>query len=107
MWRSGVRISPSPLLFKNQVLCGRLAQRPNCRKFWAEKSIYTKEYQAVLNQLKKARLESDLKQEEVAKILKKPQSYISKVERGEKRLDVAELKKIADIYKKTLNYFVK
>ena len=72
-----------------------------------QKSIHSKEYQAVLSQLKKTRIEVDLKQEEVAKILKKPQSYISKIERGERRLDVTELKKIADIYKKPLDYFVK
>jgi transcriptional regulator with XRE-family HTH domain len=60
-----------------------------------------------LHQLKKARFEAGLKQEDVANILKKPQSYISKIERGERRLDVMELKKIADIYKKPLNYFIK
>lgn len=72
-----------------------------------QKSIHSKEYQTVLSQLKKARIEADLKQEKVAKILKKPQSYISKIERGERRLDITELKKLADIYKKSVDYFVK
>lgn len=72
-----------------------------------QKSIHTKEYRTVLNRLKKTRLEIGLKQEEVAKILKKPQSYISKIERGERRLDVTELKRLSDIYKKSLDYFVK
>lgn len=71
------------------------------------KSIYSKEYKTVVERLKKARQESGLKQEEVAFRLKKPQSYVSKTERGERRLDVAELKKIADIYGKPLDYFVK
>ena len=71
------------------------------------KSIYTKEYQKVIKRLKKARLEAGLKQTEVAKKLAKPQSYISKIERGERRIDIAELKEIADIYKKPLDYFVK
>ena len=71
------------------------------------KSIYTKEYKKVIERLKKARLEIGLKQVEVAKKLAKPQSYISKIEQGERRVDVAELKKIADIYKKPLDYFVK
>ena len=71
------------------------------------KSIYTKEYKKVIERLKKARLEAGLKQIEVAKKLAKPQSFISKIEQGERRLDVAELNKIADIYKKSLDYFVK
>ena len=71
------------------------------------KSIYTKEYRKVVEHLKKARQEASLKQIEVASRLDKPQSYVSKIEQGERRLDVAELKKIADIYKKPLDYFVK
>jgi len=71
------------------------------------RSIYTKEYKKVIERLKKARFEAGLKQTEVAKKLAKPQSYISKIEQGERRVDVAELKKIADIYKKPLDYFVK
>jgi len=38
--------------------------------------------------LKKARLDVGLKQENVAVKLKKPQSYISKIERGERRIDI-------------------
>jgi len=71
------------------------------------KSIYSKEYRKVVERLKKAREEVKLKQTEVAKKLSRPQSYISKIERGERRIDITELKKIADIYKKSLDYFVK
>ena len=71
------------------------------------RSIHTKEYKKVIERLKKARLEAGLKQVEVARKLAKPQSYVSKIEQGERRVDVAELKKIADIYKKPLDYFVK
>jgi len=70
------------------------------------KSIYTKEYKRVIERLKKARLEAGLKQIEVARKLGKPQSYISKIERGERRIDITELKKIAEIYKKSINYFI-
>ncbi len=70
------------------------------------KSIYSKEYKNIIERLKTARLNAGLKQEDVALKLKKPQSYISKIERGERRIDVAELKELAEIYKKSLDYFV-
>ena len=70
-------------------------------------SIYSKEYKKVVEQLKKVRLEAGLKQIEVAEKLGKPQSFVSKVERGERRLDITELKQFADIYRKPINFFVK
>jgi len=70
------------------------------------KSIYSKEYKNTIEKLKKARIEIGLRQEEVAKKLKKPQSYISKIERGERRIDVAELQELAKIYQKEINFFV-
>ena len=71
------------------------------------RSIRTKEYQDFAEKLRKARLEAGLTQVEAAKKLKRPQSYISKSEAGEQRLDVLELKKFAALYKKDINYFVK
>jgi len=47
-------------------------------------------YEFLRSELKKARLEADLLQTELAKILKKPQSYISKVESGERSMDILE-----------------
>lgn len=71
------------------------------------KSIYSKEYRTVIDKLKKARFDARLRQEDVASKLKKTQSYISKIERGERRIDVVELKGLAKIYKKSLSYFIK
>ena len=71
------------------------------------KSIYTNEYKNVIKKLKQARTETGLTQVDISLKLKKPQSYISKIERGERRIDVAELSVLAKIYKKPLNYFVK
>ena len=71
------------------------------------KSIYSKEYKNTIKKLKEARLEIGLKQEDVAKKLKKPQSFVSKVERGERRLDVVELEAFAKLYKKSLDFFLK
>jgi len=60
-----------------------------------------------MERLRKARVEAGLSQQAVADKLGKPQSYISKIESGERRLDVAEMKKFAEIYKKDTNYFLK
>jgi len=68
-------------------------------------SIYTNEYKNVVKKLHKARNEAGLMQVDVAKKLKKPQSYVSKIERGERRIDVAELSILAKIYKKPLDFF--
>ena len=70
------------------------------------KSIRTKEYSDFVGKLRKARADADLTQVQVAKKLKRPQSYVSKAESGEQRLDVIELKKFAKLYKKSINYFL-
>jgi len=71
------------------------------------KAIYTKDHKNVVGQLKKARIEAGLDQKEVAKILGRTQSYVSKVESGQRRIDVVQLKAFAKTYKKDLDYFVK
>ena len=71
------------------------------------KSIYTKDYREIINRLKQARIDIGLSQQAVADKLSKPQSYVSKIESGERRLDVVEVKKFAEIYKKDINYFIK
>jgi transcriptional regulator with XRE-family HTH domain len=70
------------------------------------KSIHSIEYKSLVKKLREARLEIGFTQGEAAKKLKKPQSYISKVENGEQRIDVIEMKKFADLYKKDINYFL-
>jgi transcriptional regulator with XRE-family HTH domain len=57
-----------------------------------EKSIYTEEYQHFLKLLRLARREAKLTQEDMADRLRQTQSFISKCERGERRLDVIELR---------------
>jgi len=69
--------------------------------------MHAKEYQVTIKRLREARLVLGLKQGDVATKLDKPQSYISKIERGERRIDVAELSILAKIYKKNINYFIK
>ncbi|UQZ90739.1 XRE family transcriptional regulator [Deltaproteobacteria bacterium Smac51] len=61
------------------------------------KSIHSVEYQAFLAALKKARNDKNLKQEIVAQRLKRPQSFVSKYESGERRLDVVEFLAVAKV----------
>ena len=68
-------------------------------------SIWTKDYKLFLEKLRKARREAGLTQVGAAKKLKKKQSYISKCESGERRVDIAELKEYARLYGKRVSYF--
>jgi len=70
------------------------------------KSIYSKDYKEIINRLKNVRIQAGLSQQAVADKLGKPQSYVSKIESGERRLDVAEMKKLAEIYKRDISYFI-
>ena len=63
-----------------------------------QKTIATREYAEFIERLKSARKKAGLKQTQVAKKLKRPQSYISRVESGEYRIDVIELKHFAKLY---------
>lgn len=72
-----------------------------------QKTIHSKKYRVLIGKLRAARKEAGLTQLQVAKKLKKTQSYISKVEVGEQRIDIIELKMFADLYKKDLNDFIK
>jgi len=69
-------------------------------------NLYTKEHKAIIEKLKKARHNAGLDQVEVAKKLNKTQSYISKIESGQRKIEVIQLKKFAKIYKKNLNFFI-
>jgi transcriptional regulator with XRE-family HTH domain len=71
------------------------------------KAIYSKDHKYIVEQLKKARQEAGLEQIEVAKLLGKTQSHISKVETGQRRIDIIALKEFAKIYKKDINFFIK
>ena len=71
-----------------------------------DKSIHSKEYKVVLERMRKARLEAGLTQVQVAKKLGHHQSYVSKIESGERRVDIVELNKFAKLYGKSMDYFL-
>lgn len=59
------------------------------------KTIHTAAYQRFLLLLVQARKEAGLTQRELSERLGRPQSYVSKFERGERRLDVIEFLEVA------------
>jgi transcriptional regulator with XRE-family HTH domain len=58
-------------------------------------SVYREEYQQVITLLKHARKARGITQAQLAEALGKPQSFIAKVENGERRLDVVEFVHLA------------
>ncbi|MHA7663707.1 helix-turn-helix domain-containing protein [Mycolicibacterium sp. HS_4_1] len=71
-----------------------------------EKSIYSEQYQQLCALLRNLRREAGLTQVEVAERLAVPQSFVSKYEIGERRLDVIELQHVADALGSTLSEVV-
>jgi transcriptional regulator with XRE-family HTH domain len=69
------------------------------------KNIRSSAYQAFLRRLREARLAAGKTQAQVAKALGQPQSFVSKVEGGERRLDPLELKSLSDLYGRDIRWF--
>ncbi|WP_269714834.1 helix-turn-helix domain-containing protein [Caulobacter sp. NIBR2454] len=59
-------------------------------------SVFTEDYRELLAILVEARVASGLSQEKVGAKLGKPQSFVSKSENGERRVDVAEFCNLAE-----------
>ncbi len=70
------------------------------------RSTHSPPYRYMLEQLKTARREAGLTQEAVAELLSTTQAFVSKVERGERRIDPVELAEFAAVYEKELGYFL-
>lgn len=63
--------------------------------------------QKLLTLLRQLRLDSNLRQADLATLLRQPQSFVSKYESGERRLDILELRQICDALGVTLLDFVR
>ena len=72
-----------------------------------DKLIYSKDHKFLAERLRIARIESGFDQKHIAEKLGKTQSYISKIESGQRKIDVVQLKEFAKIYKKSINFFIK
>ena len=59
-------------------------------------SIFTQRHQELIGFIASARKAAGVTQVELATRLGKPQSFVSKVERGERRIDVIEFCQIAE-----------
>lgn len=71
-----------------------------------KKALYSRDQIYLIERLKKARLEANMTQIQVAKKLKVTQAYISKIESGQVRLDIFQLKKFAKLYNKDFGEFI-
>ena len=61
------------------------------------KSVFTESYKKLCELLVDARKNASMTQQQVANKLNRPQSFVTKYEKGERRLDIIELIEIVDI----------
>ena len=66
---------------------------------------YHAAYRRFQSKLRQARLDVGLTQVKVASLVGKPQSFVSRAESGERRVDWIELQMLARILQKPLSYF--
>ena len=71
-----------------------------------KKSLYSHEQQQLSKLLKQIRLGAGLRQEDLAQLLGRPQSFVSKCESGERCLDILELRQVCQAVGVTLPDFV-
>jgi transcriptional regulator with XRE-family HTH domain len=69
-------------------------------------AAYRRRYRLFLDRLRQARLEAGFRQADVAYRLHRPQSFISKAESGERRLDIVETAELARLYRKPIDFFL-
>jgi|TARA_R110001606_G_scaffold355986_1_gene507131 transcriptional regulator with XRE-family HTH domain len=70
------------------------------------KSLYRPETTILLKLLKEYRTEAGLTQADFAKALDRPQSFVSDIERGSRRLDLIQLRDICEVLGLSLIDFV-
>jgi transcriptional regulator with XRE-family HTH domain len=71
------------------------------------KNSYSSNYKILVGLLRTIRLDAGFSQADLAKILKLPQSFVSKYETGERRLDLLEVRRICIACGVSLEEFVK
>lgn len=71
-----------------------------------KKTLNTLEHKVLLDQLYRLRLSSGMRQSDLAEKLDAPQSFISKIESGERRIDLMELREICLALGSNLEEFI-
>jgi len=71
-----------------------------------EKSIHSARYAVFLRVLRQARQRAGLTQVQLAKKIGETQTFVSKCERGERRVDVVELRTFCQAFGVSLKVFV-
>ena len=83
------------------------ARKPQSKRAPARTlSVYRDEYRSMIELLKEIRLESGLKQEDVAAKLEVQQTFVSKIEIMDRRVDLIELRDLCAAYGVPLAEFV-
>ena len=70
------------------------------------KTIHSGQHKKLVVKLVKARKDAGLMQREAARLMSVSQSYLSKIEAGQVRLNIVQLKRFAELYRKPLEYFL-
>ena len=68
-------------------------------------SLHSQRYRAFLSRLRLARTEAGLTQAELGQAVGRSQTWVSKCELGERRVDVVELAELAEALGKSLEWF--
>ena len=71
-----------------------------------DKLLYSDRQERLRRLLREIRTKAGLRQVDLAEKLHQPQSFVSKYERGERRLDVIELEQVCECCGVTLGAFV-
>jgi len=70
-------------------------------------SVHTNRHRRFLAHLRQARKDAGLTQVEVARRMRRPQSWVSKCETEERRIDAVEFADLAALYGKPMEWFVR
>ena len=84
-------------LYANRVARGR----------FTKKTQHTKDYKKLIEEIKAARIAANLTQLEVASALGRHPPFISKIESGERRIDVIELSALCRLYNIKMSYILR
>ena len=72
-----------------------------------KKSIYSLHQKKLQDLLRQVRIQADLRQIDLAERLGEPQSFVSKYETGERRLDILEIREVCEAVGISLEEFAR